>query len=51
MSDDEEAKKKKEAEKKLRDALKAEAVKVHPKGTEEDIKKKIRRKRRKDEEK
>jgi hypothetical protein len=44
---DEEAAKKKGAEKKIRDALKAKAVEVHPKGTEDDIKKRIAKKRKK----
>lgn len=50
MNDDDEAKKKAETEKKLRKILKSKAVEVHPKGTEEDIRKKIRRKKKKDKE-
>ena len=46
MNDKEEAEKKKAAEKKIRDALKAKAVEVHPTGTEEDIKKKIEKKKK-----
>lgn len=42
---------KKKDEKKIKDALKAKAVEVHPKGTEEDIRKKIdiRKKKKKGE--
>jgi hypothetical protein len=47
MNDNDEARKKKETEKKIRDVLKAEAVKVHPKGTVDDIKKKIEKKKKK----
>jgi len=50
VNDNEEARKKKETEKKIRKALEAKAVEVHPKGTEDDIKKKIKRKRKKDKE-
>lgn len=38
---DDEAKQQKEAEKKIRAALRAKAVEVHPKGTLDDIKRKI----------
>lgn len=49
MNDNDEARKKKDAEKKLRAALRAKAAEVHPKGTEDDIKKKIEKKKKKGE--
>ncbi len=46
MPDDDEAAKKK-VEEKVRRALRGKAAEVHPKGTEEDIKKKIKAKKKK----